>query len=86
MLKSIHITTDERAISAAHDRALSEGMTLHDAVKKLLTEYAGELPTEKEAAEIRKARAAKAMKTAQEVRNTLIARGQKYTRDEMNER
>ena len=86
MLKSIHITTDERVISAAHDRALSEGMTLHDAVKKLLTEYAGELPTEKEAAEIRKARAAKAMKTAQEVRNTLIARGQKYTRDEMNER
>ena len=82
MLKSIHITTDERVISAAHDRALSEGMTLHDAVKKLLTEYAGELPTEKEAAEIRKARAAKAMKTAREVRNTLNARGQKFTRDE----
>lgn len=86
MLKSIRVTTDERVISAAHDRALSEGMTLHDAVKKLLTEYAGELPTEKEAAEIRKARAAKAMKTIHELRKSLSTNGRKFTRDEMNER
>ena len=86
MFKSIRINADSRVISAAHDRALSEGMTLHDAVNKLLTEYAGELPTEEEAAEIRKARAAKAMRTAREVRKTLNARGQKFTRDEMNER
>ena len=86
MLKSIHITTDERVISAAHDRALSEGMTLHEAIRKLLVDYAGDLPTEEEATEIRKERAAKAMKTAREVRNTLNARGQNFTRDEMNER
>ncbi len=86
MIKSIRVTMDERVISAAHNRALSEGMTLNGAVKKLLKEYAGELPTEKEAAEIRKARAAKAMKTAREVRKTLNTKGQKFTRDEMNER
>ena len=86
MIKSIRVTMDERVISAAHNRALSEGMTLNGAVKKLLKEYAGELPTEKEAAEIRKARAAKAMKTLHELRKSLSSTGQKFTRDEMNER
>ena len=86
MLKSIRVTMDERVISAAHDRALSEGMTLNGAVKKLLKEYAGELPTEKEAAEIRKARAAKAMKTIHKLKKSLSTNGRKFTRDEMNER
>ena len=86
MFKSIRINADERVISAAHNRALSEGMTLHDAVNKLLTEYAGDLPTEEEAAEIRKARAARAMRTIHKLRKSLSSNGRKFTRDEMNER
>lgn len=86
MFKSIRINADERVISAAHDRALSEGMTLHDAVNKLLKEYAGDLPTEEEAAEIRKARAEKAMRTIHKLRKSLSNNGRKFTRDEMNER
>ena len=86
MLKSIHITTDERVISAAHDRALSEGMTLHEAIRKLLVDYAGDLPTEEEATEIRKERAARATRTIHKLRKSLSTNGRKFTRDEMNER
>lgn len=73
-MKNITLSADERLIEEAREKARQEHTTLNEQFRCWLEDYVG-----------RKQRAARAMRTIDEVRKTVMLRGP-YTRDEMNER
>ena len=74
-MKNITLSAEESLIEAARERARSEKTTLNDAFRLWLETYAG-----------RENRVEEAMAVLNDVRSRIRTGGQKFTRDEMNER
>jgi hypothetical protein len=74
-MKNITLSADESLIEAARARARSEHTTLNEQFRRWLAEYAG-----------RSDRAARAKVVLSNLRLRLRTGGQKFTRDQMNER
>lgn len=74
-MKNVTLSADERLIEAAREKARSEHSTLNEQFRVWLEQYAG-----------RKQKADAAMATIRELQGKYSTGGQKFTRDEMNER
>ena len=74
-MKNITLSADEKLIEAARERARTENTTLNEQFRRWLEEYTQ-----------RKERAQKAMSVLEELRGRVRSGGQKFSREEMNER
>lgn len=73
--ENITLSADEKLIEAARERARAEHTTLNAQFRRWLERYAR-----------RKEQADAGMVTLEELRGRICTGGQKFTRDEMNER
>ena len=74
-MKNVTFSANEDAITAARARARAEGTTLNEAFRRWLDEYAS-----------RPSQGEQAMKLLDELLEYAGTGGQKFTREEMNER
>ena len=74
-MKNITLSADEKLIEAARERARAEHTTLNEQFRRWLEEYTQ-----------RKERAQEAMSVLGELRGRVRSGGQKFSREEMNER
>lgn len=74
-MKNVTLSADDNLIEAARERARNEHTTLNEQFRKWLKEYVGQAR-----------QADSAMSLIEELRTQVRTKGQKFTRDEMNER
>ena len=74
-MKNITLSADENLIEAARRRAVAEHTTLNAQFRLWIENYVR-----------REQQAAEAMRVIRELQSSLFTGGQKFTRDEMNER
>jgi hypothetical protein len=74
-MKNITLSADEELIEAARERARAEHTTLNEQFRRWLADYAG-----------REQRLKQAMNLLDRLAATHTTGGEKFTRDEMNER
>ena len=74
-MKNITLSADENLIEAARRRAVAEHTTLNAQFRLWIENYVR-----------REQQAAEAMSVIRELQSSLFTGGQKFTRDEMNER
>ena len=74
-MKNITLSADENLIEAARRRAVAEHTTLNAQFRLWIENYVR-----------REQQAAEAMRVIRELQGSLFTGGQKFTRDEMNER